>query len=34
MRAEDEAGKNPASGLKKVFEHFGPAVVLIDEWVA
>ena len=34
VRTEDEAGKNPGAALKKVFEEFGPAVVLIDEWVA
>ena len=34
VRADDEAGTNPAAALKTVFEQYGPAVVMIDEWVA
>lgn len=34
VRADDEAGTNPGRTLKALFEEFGPAVVLIDEWVA
>lgn len=34
VRADDLAGTNPGAGLKTLFERFGPAVVLIDEWVA
>ena len=34
VRADDEAGTNPGAALKALFEQCGPAVVLIDEWVA
>ncbi len=34
VRADDEAGTNPGGTLKALFREFGPAVVLIDEWVA
>jgi predicted AAA+ superfamily ATPase len=34
VRTEDESGTNPAAALKTLFEQYGPAVVLIDEWVA
>ena len=34
VRADDEAGTNPGAALRELFELFGPAVVLIDEWVA
>ena len=34
VRADDEAGTNPGSALRTLFEQCGPAVVLIDEWVA
>ena len=34
VRADDEAGTNPGDALTELFERFGPAVVLIDEWVA
>ncbi len=34
VRTDDEAGTNPGVALKKLFEQCGPAVVLIDEWVA
>ena len=34
VRADDEAGTNPGAALRALFELFGPAVVLIDEWVA
>jgi len=34
VRADDEAGTNPGATLRALFGLFGPAVVLIDEWVA
>ncbi len=34
VRTDDEAGTNPGVALRELFELFGPAVVLIDEWVA
>ena len=34
VRADDEAGTNPGAALRRLFGRFGPAVVLIDEWVA
>ena len=34
VRADDEAGTNPGAALGKLFKEYGPAVVLIDEWVA
>lgn len=34
VRTDDEAGTNPGAALKTLFQEFGPAVVLIDEWVA
>ena len=34
VRADDEAATNPGAALVKLFGQFGPAVVLIDEWVA
>ena len=34
VRADDEAGTSPGAALIDLFERFGPAVVLIDEWVA
>ena len=34
VRADDEAGTNPGAALKDLFRKFGPAIVLIDEWVA
>ncbi len=34
VRRDDELGTNPGSALKTLFQEFGPAVVLIDEWVA
>ncbi|KLR61150.1 putative ATPase (AAA+ superfamily) [Actinobacteria bacterium IMCC26207] len=34
VRTDDENGTNPGVALKKLFKKFGPAVVLIDEWVA
>ena len=33
-RADDLAGTSPGAALTTLFERFGPAVVLIDEWVA
>ena len=34
VRADDVAGTSPGAALTKLFRRFGPAVVLIDEWVA
>ena len=34
VRRDDEAGTNPGAALRELFRRFGPAVVLIDEWVA
>ena len=34
VRADDEAGTSPGAALTTLFKEFGPAVVLIDEWVA
>ncbi len=34
VRADDLAGTSPGAALNTLFERFGPAVVLIDEWVA
>ncbi len=34
IRSDDEAGTNPGAALVDLFKQFGPAVVLIDEWVA
>ncbi len=34
VRADDVAGTSPGAALTALFERFGPAVVLIDEWVA
>ena len=34
VRADDEAGTNPGAALRTLFQQCGPAVVLIDEWVA
>jgi hypothetical protein len=34
VRTDDEHGTNPGESLKKLFQQYGPAVVLIDEWVA
>ncbi|MYG93975.1 MAG: ATP-binding protein [Acidimicrobiia bacterium] len=34
LRADDEAGTNPGAVLRTLFQQCGPAVVLIDEWVA
>jgi hypothetical protein len=34
VRTDDEKGTNPGAALKKLFQTYGPAVVLIDEWVA
>jgi predicted AAA+ superfamily ATPase len=34
VRTDDEAGTNPGVALKTLFLQCGPAVVLIDEWVA
>jgi predicted AAA+ superfamily ATPase len=34
VRTDDEAGTNPGSALKRLFEWAGPSVILIDEWVS
>ena len=34
VRADDGAGTNPGAALRTLFQQCGPAVVLIDEWVA
>ncbi len=34
VRADDLAGTSPGAALTTLFQRFGPAVVLIDEWVA
>jgi len=34
VRADDEAGTNPGAALRTLFDQCGPAVILIDEWVA
>ncbi len=34
VRVADESATNPGDALRTLFSRFGPAVVLIDEWVA
>ena len=34
VAADDIAGTSPGAALTTLFKKFGPAVVLIDEWVA
>lgn len=34
VRAADEAGTSPGESLRVLFEQFGPAAILVDEWVA
>ena len=34
VRDADESATNPGDALRTLFQRFGPAVVLIDEWVA
>ena len=34
VREDDKAGTSPGNKIKTLFQQFGPAVVLIDEWVA
>ncbi len=34
VRTDDEHGTNPGHALMTLFQQFGPALVLIDEWVA
>ena len=34
VRIADETGTNPGEGFKKVLQQNGPAIILIDEWVA
>ncbi len=34
VRTDDENGTSPGAALTRLFQQYGPAVVLIDEWVA
>ncbi|CEA09674.1 hypothetical protein BN1051_03046 [Arthrobacter saudimassiliensis] len=34
IAADDKAGTNPGDALLKLFQKYGPALILIDEWVA
>ncbi|MDR1077413.1 MAG: DUF499 domain-containing protein, partial [Propionibacteriaceae bacterium] len=34
VAADDAAGTNPGTALQSVLERYGPALILIDEWVA
>lgn len=34
VEAEDRSGSNPGEKMRRLFEMAGPAIVLIDEWVA
>jgi len=34
IAADDQAGTNPGHGLQTLLERYGPALILIDEWVA
>lgn len=34
VRAADESGVSPGDALRDLFERYGPAIILIDEWVA
>ncbi|MDR1186035.1 MAG: DUF499 domain-containing protein, partial [Bifidobacteriaceae bacterium] len=34
VAADDAAGTNPGAALQTVLEQYGPALILIDEWVA
>ncbi len=34
VRTDDENGTNPGAALKTLFQTYGPAVILVDEWVA
>ena len=34
VREDDEASTSPGNKIKTLFQQFGPAVVLVDEWVA
>ena len=34
VRADDERGTNPGDALRQLLNDYGPALILIDEWVA
>ncbi|MCL2317348.1 MAG: DUF499 domain-containing protein, partial [Actinomycetia bacterium] len=34
IAADDQAGTNPGHGLQTLLETYGPALILVDEWVA
>lgn len=34
IRADDESATNPGDRLRELLEEYGPALILIDEWVA
>jgi predicted AAA+ superfamily ATPase len=34
IRADDERATNPGDALREIFKEYGPALILIDEWVA
>ncbi len=34
VRADDESATNPGDALRKLLTEYGPALILIDEWVA
>ena len=34
IRADDEKAKSPGDTLRQIFNEYGPALILIDEWVA
>lgn len=34
IAADDIAGTSPGDGMRRLFERYGPALILIDEWVA
>ncbi|MFN0071171.1 MAG: Swt1 family HEPN domain-containing protein [Chloroflexota bacterium] len=34
IRADDELGTSPGDALRELFNQYGPALILIDEWVA
>ena len=34
VAADDVAGTSPGDGMRRLLERYGPAIILIDEWVA
>ena len=34
IAADDAAGTSPGDGIRRLLERYGPALILIDEWVA